>query len=269
MGIVAFFGVITKLFVPVPSGYNQAETLMANIRTNLRTILLILVSAIALTIQAGDDLQRSEADAKRDATSKPFAILDFMGVKPGWQVIDVFAGNGYYSEVIAHRIGEKGKVYLHNNQAYLSYADKLDERIKDNRLPNVEVYTQEVEDIDLSANSLDMAILVMVYHDAYLVQEGWSVTAKPLFAAIQRVLKPGGVLAIIDHHATTGSGKAAVQKLHRIDADFAKADIESHGFKFVAATSILKNSEDDLSLSVFDPAVRGHTSRFVYKFLKP
>ena len=66
--------------------------------------------------------ERSKADLQRDQTSKPFQILEFMGLRPGATVIDLFAGNGYYSEVLSTVVGEQGKVYLHNNQAYLAFA---------------------------------------------------------------------------------------------------------------------------------------------------
>ena len=229
---------------------------------------ILLLTLWSPGVQASDAMPRSEADAKRDETSKPYAVLDFMAVQPGWKVIDLFAGSGYYSEVLSQRVGDSGKVYLHNNQAYMSSVKGLDERVKDERLANVEVYVREVEDINLPSNSLDMAILVMAYHDVYFEQNGWTVTADPLFSTIQRILKPGGVLAIIDHHAAAGSGKTHAQGLHRIDAEFARQDISSHGFEFVAETDILANPADDLTLSVFDPAIRGQTSRFVYKFSK-
>lgn len=232
-------------------------------------IAILLLVVWSSNVQAADATNRSEADVKRDETSKPFAVLDFMAVQPGWHVIDLFAGNGYYSELLSHRVGDTGKVYLHNNQAYMRNVKGLDERLKDERLTNVEVYIREVEDINLPSESLDMAILVMAYHDVYFEQNGWTVTADPLFSTIHRILKPGGVLAIIDHHAAAGSGKAHAQELHRIDAAFARQDISSHGFEFVAETDILANSADDLTLSVFDPAIKGQTSRFVYKFIKP
>ena len=229
---------------------------------------ILCMSFTATSLQAGESLPRSAADAKRDISSKPFEVLDFFGVEPGWKVIDLFAGNGYYSEALAHRVGPSGKVYLHNNQAYMNFADNLNDRIAGDRLPNVEVYIREIDNFDLPAGSLDMAILVKSYHDVYFVQDGWNVTAGPLFAAVHRILKPGGVLAIIDHHAEAGSGKAAAQDVHRIDAQFAKADITARGFNFVGASDILQNPDDDLSKSVFDPAVRGQTSRFVFKFVR-
>ena len=132
----------------------------------------------------------------------------------------------------------------------------------------MQVYVREVEAIDLPADSLDMVILVKAYHDVYFVQQGWTVTADPLFEALRRVLKPGGVLAIIDHHALPGSGKAAAQDLHRIEAAFAKADIEARGFAFADASDLLENDDDDLQISVFDPAINNRTSRFVYKFTR-
>jgi predicted methyltransferase len=229
---------------------------------------ILSLSFAAASLPAAESIPRSAADAKRDVGSRPFEVLDFFGVEPGWKVIDLFAGNGYYSEALAQRVGPGGKVYLHNNQAYMAFADKLNERVANDRLPNVEVYIREIDGIDLPPGSLDMAILVKAYHDVYFVQDGWNVTADPLFAAIHRILKPGGVLAIIDHHGHSGSGKAAAQNEHRIDAEFAKSDITARGFTFVGASDILRNPDDDLSKSVFDPAVRGQTSRFVFKFVR-
>ena len=232
---------------------------------------LFATAALAanLAVFAAELPQRSAEDAQRDLTSKPLEVLDFFGVQPGWHVIDMFAGNGYYTEVLSHVVGPTGKVYAHNNQAYQGFAKQLPERVANDRLPNVEIYVREVEDILIPSDSLDMAILVMAYHDVYWEQNGWTVRADPLLSTLHRVLKPGGVLAIIDHHGKPGSGYTPVQALHRIEAEFAKQDIASRGFEFVASSDLLENPDDDLSASVFDPEIRGRTSRFVYKFVKP
>ena len=113
-----------------------------------------------------------------------------------------------------------------------------------------------------------MVILVMAYHDAYYTFNGWDVTIEPLMKTIHRVLKPGAVLAIIDHHAQAGTGTVAAQNLHRIDAEFAKQDIARFGFRLDGASTALENADDNLTLSVFDPAVQGRTSRFAYRFVK-
>ncbi len=240
---------------------------------SLRTVALntLLLSAIVtcLGLSPLAQAERSKADLARDQTSKPFQVLEFMGLQPGDTVVDLFAGNGYYSEVLSEVVGEQGKVYLHNNQAYLAFAKDLGPRVADNRLPNVEVYVRELEDFDIRSESVDMVLMVMTYHDVYFEQSGWTVTPATLFPTVKRILKPGGTLAIVDHHATPGTAKAAVQVLHRIDAEFAKTDIAARGFEFTGSSELLENPEDDFQKSVFDPQVRGKTSRFVYRFIKP
>ena len=59
------------------------------------------------------------------------------------------------------------------------------------------------------------------------------------------------------------------QELHRIDEQFAIADFRKHGLVWEAAIPILRNPADDRSKNVFDPAIRGKTDRFVYRFRKP
>ncbi|MGK0259870.1 MAG: putative methyltransferase [Candidatus Azotimanducaceae bacterium] len=244
---------------------------MANLKVASKPILVLMLSILASIVSAADiraESERSEADAARDVTSKPYEVLKFFGVQPGWKVLDVLAGTGYYSEVMSQVVGSEGKVYLHNNGAYIRFAQGLDARVADDRLPNVEAIVEEVDAMSIAAGSLDMAILVMTYHDAYFTSTGWTLTPDPLFATLRRVLKPGGVLAIVDHHGQPGTGIAQVQQLHRIDAAFAKADIAGRGFTFVGGSDILENLDDDLTKGVFDPAIRRKTSRFVYKFVR-
>lgn len=230
--------------------------------------LFFLALLISMQLSAAVPLERSDEDAKRDLTSKPFDVLKFIDIQPGWQVIDLFAGNGYYTELLAHAVGSEGKVYLHNNQAYMAVARKLNDRVKDQRLPNVEVYVREVEDINIKSDSLDLVMMVMAYHDVYFEQSGWTVTADPLFKTIKRILKPGGQLLIIDHDGNPGTGNSRVQDLHRIEATFAKTDISNRGFSFEEESTVLLNEQDQLNVSVFDPQVSGRSSRFIYKFRK-
>lgn len=79
---------------------------------------------------------------------------------------------------------------------------------------------------------------------------------------------PGGVLLIVDHQARAGTGKDDAQELHRIEEAFAIADFEAHGLDFVGAIDVLRNSNDDHSLNVFDKAIRGKTDRFVHLYRK-
>ena len=210
---------------------------------------------------------RSDADRKRDETSKPVDVLKFFGLAPGDTVLDLFAGAGYYSQLAAAAVGTEGRVYAHNNAAYLEFAgDGLKQRLATANTGNLIRYDAEIDAIDLPDNSVDVVLMVLTYHDIYYVTDGWALDGETLFGQIRRVLKPNGVLGIVDHAGRAGSGSADAQDLHRIDAEFARSDIESHGFRLVGSTDVLANPDDDSTVLVFDPAVRGATSRFVYRF---
>ena len=71
---------------------------------------------------------------------------------------------------------------------------------------------------------------------------------------------------IVDHAARSGTGKDAAQDLHRIDEAFAQRDIESHGFRLEKTWDGLRNSADEHTKRVFDPAIRGRTDRFVHVY---
>ncbi len=215
---------------------------------------------------------RLASDLVRDARSHPEAILPLLQLQPGDRVADIWAGGGYYSELIASIVGQSGEVLLVNNIAYSQFAAKsLAERQEGREMGSVTIHTREVEDLDLGTDSLDAALIIMSYHDTYHVDEanGWgAIDADDFFRQIHTALKPGGRFLIVDHYASAGSGKVSAQELHRIDVDFAKSDIGSRGFKLVAESDVLRNPDDDYNIMVFDPKVRGKTDRFVLVFEK-
>jgi predicted methyltransferase len=81
-------------------------------------------------------------------------------------------------------------------------------------------------------------------------------------------LKPGGLLLVVDHSATPGSGSSVAGTLHRIDEAFMRKDFESHGFKFVNKSDILRRPDDKLDQISFQEPMLGKTDRFVYLFRK-
>ncbi len=217
------------------------------------------------------DPNRPAADRERDRNSRPADVLRFFGLpERNGIAIDLFAGGGYFSEILSRAMGPGSTVYLHNNQAYLNFAgDALEQRLTNGRLPGVIRYDRELDAITLADDSVDLVLMVMTYHDLYYKTDGWNLDPASFFAMVHRILKPGGVLAIVDHAAVSGSGMTAAQDLHRIDPDYAREDIQAHGFELVDESDLLRNPDDPLNVSVFEDSIRGNTSKFLFKFIEP
>lgn len=218
--------------------------------------------------------ERPQADRERDAWAKPETVLTLLGARPGMQVIDYLAGDGYYSELLARIVGPQGRVIVYNSGAYASFiGQKLAERFEGKRVPNTLLKVQEIADLKLPARSLDAALFVMSYHDVYFTPRGATgPMGDPLqmVGALFRALKPGGVVVVQDHAAKAGSDPVeSVNKMHRIDPEAVKRTFEQTGFKLDAQEDAFKNPQDDHSKLVFDPSIRHRTDQFLFRFRKP
>jgi predicted methyltransferase len=213
---------------------------------------------------------RSDKDRERDARDKPVEVLEVAGIHPGMRIADVFGAGGYWSEILAGVVGPKGSVLLVNNPPYVGFAKAdLEARFADGTLTTIHRVVVDPADMKLGSGELDAVFIVMSYHDLYNVdeKEGWpAIDAAKFLDQIHASLKPGGEFVIIDHAAAKGTGKAPAQTLHRIDEDFAKKDIASHGFTLVKTWDGLRNPADEHTKQVFDPAIRGKTDRFVHVY---
>lgn len=239
-----------------------------------RNLLLSALLALVATTTAGaaEPAGRPAADLERDAREHPAEVLAFAGIKPGQRVADVFGGAGYYSELLQHAVGDAGHVLLLNNGPYQAYAQKgMDERFADGRLARIERRVAEAADLGLGEARFDAVVMVMAFHDVYWVDEkqGWPAIDRRQFnAQLARALKPGGVLLIIDHAASPGTGMDAVNALHRIDEAFVRSELEAAGLRFDGSLDLLRRADDDHSIHVFDEKIRGRTDRFVHRYRK-
>ena len=221
----------------------------------------------ANTTSAVNETSRPQADVARDAGRKPFAVLDFLGVEPGMTTMDVLAAGGYYTEALSEAVGDDGIVYAQNFAMMLRFGKgrndrALTDRLAHNRLSNVRRLDREFDDLGLVRGSVDVAITALNLHDIYnRSPEG----AQGMLQVIYGVLKPGGVLGIIDHVGNKGADNA---KLHRMDPALAIAAAEAAGFT-VERSELLVNSDDDHTQSPFATGIRGNTDRFLLKLTKP
>jgi predicted methyltransferase len=213
--------------------------------------------------------ERSAADRERDTHEKPAEVLAFAGVKPGMVTANVLAGGGYYTELLSGVVGDTGKVLSINNVPYLNYGrEGIKARFTPGRLKNVEQRVVEASYLQIAPRSVDLAIIIMSYHDIYWVDEseGWpAINTAAFLDGLRRMLKPGGKLLIVDHNAAPGTGKEAVT-LHRLNEEWAKKSLTSAGFVFEKSYDGLRNPDDQLDKMVFDPAVKGKTDRYVHLY---
>jgi len=232
---------------------------------------------VSIYESAVNDPKRTDADRDRDAGRKPGQVLAFFGIEPGMTVLDMFSGGGYYTgyytEMLSHIVGPGGNVVAHTNTAYADFlGEETTNRYGNNRLANVENLLAENNDLDLPAAEFDAVMLVLAYHDIYFVDaaNNWPKIDGPQFLAeLKQSLKPGGMLAVVDHYAAVGSPRETGGTLHRIDPQIVIDELAAEGFELVDKSDVLRNMDDDHSLSMYDPAVRGKTDRFVLKFRLP
>lgn len=219
------------------------------------------------------DARRPAGDLETDTRRKPREVLAFFGIAPGMTVLDMYSGGGYYAEILSYLVGEQGAVHAHNNTPYLRWlAEPIAERYKDDRLPNVQRFTAENNELALPAATFDAVLMVLSYHDVYHVDQenGWArIDGPAMLAQLYQAMKPGAVLGIVDHAAAAGAPPETGDSLHRIDPALARADIEAAGFVFEAASDVLANPQDDHTLHTFSDQMRGRTDKFVFRFRKP
>ena len=238
---------------------------------------LLMLSGLALTAyaQSGGDLMarlhtammasgRPADDKALDSKRKPEQVLAFFGVKSGQKVIDVSAGTGYYSELLAAAVGPTGMVYAQNGKRMAMNKDAmqaLHDRVA--RMPNIKLTDAPENDLGMDGQ-LDFALLSLHLHDVY--NFGGKDAALGLLRGIYASLKPGGSLGLIDH---IGSDGADNKTLHRIPMDTAEDLLKEAGFKVEKTSNVLHHPEDDHTLTSHDDKVRRMTDRMVVLAMKP
>lgn len=226
-------------------------------------------SQAALDQALSDPARKTEAAAS-DARRKPGPLIALAGVKPGDKVLDLIPGTGYWTRIFSRIVGPDGKVYAVWPQAY---AREATGNISDLRklatakYPNIVVEVQPSTKLT-APEPLDVVWTSQNFHDypdEFMGKGDPSQLAKDAY----KILKPGGTFMVIDHMAKPGRGLADTDTLHRIDPASVRQIVQGVGFRFAGESKVLNNPQDPLDIPVFDKSIRGHTSQFAYKFVKP
>jgi predicted methyltransferase len=208
---------------------------------------------------------RSDADRQADKRRDPVPFLGFAALRPGMKVLDMGAGAGYSTELVARVVGPTGVVYGQNPPDNFERArNALAARAATPAMKNSVAVVRPYDDpLPADVHDLDMVTYLFFYHDTTYLNVDRAQMNRKLFAA----LKPGGVMVIADHSARADSDISVGKSLHRIDESIVRREVEAAGFKLVAEGNFWRNHEDTRDFSTQRPT--GPVDNFVLKFQKP
>jgi len=215
---------------------------------------------------------RLDANVERDGDRKPAAVLANYGVESGMTVVDLFAGGGYFTEVLSGAVGEGGRVHAHQTASRLETSRSAFEE-QYALFGNIDIAEMVDGRLPLEDNSVDFVFFGLVLHHFHF--DGAMPNQRPeratnLYAEVMRVLKPSGTFGVTEHVAIEGSSREQSAGWHRIDVATAVADITDSGFEFAGnADEIHVYPEDDNANFWGETGLRGQTNRMVLSFTKP
>jgi predicted methyltransferase len=208
---------------------------------------------------------RSAADRDADKRRDPMPLLKFAAPRPGMMVLDMGAGGGYSTELMARAVAPNGKVWgQYPADGPQRALDAFNARLKTPGMGNAVADFRPFDDpIAPDMPTLDLITFLFYYHDTTYMNVDRAQMDKKMFAA----LKPGGYLVLADHSATPGSDITVGKTLHRIDEAVVRKELEAAGFKLVAEGDFWRVPGDTHDFSSLRPPAP--VDGFVLKYQKP
>lgn len=180
---------------------------------------------------------RTDDDRKSDDKRKPAEFLAFAKVRPGMKVLDLAAGGGTTSALLAAAVAPGGEVWAQTFKP----SEKIDQRIASGKVPNLHAVVASIDNpIAKDMPPLDLVTINMSYHDVVNAPVDRAAMNKRIYDA----LKPGGYYVVIDNSAKNGSGLSATKTLHRIDEATVIEEVTKAGFKVDAKSDFLRAPSD-------------------------
>jgi predicted methyltransferase len=247
---------------------------------------------------------RGAADRANDVRRKPEQMLAFIGIRPGMVALDLSAGRGYTTELLARAIGPEGVVYGqsqprdpkaaprapmapegNSNPAAqpeaaqaaprpgppitsalaLAQRNKTLQDARARAAPIVAVEQRFEDPVPGELANGRLDLVTLMFNYHDLVHMG--VDRAQMNRAVFRSLKPGGLYVIADHSGRTGSGASEAATLHRIEEAYLRREVEVAGFRLAAEADFLRNPADPRDKNTPNPPQP--KDEFVLKFVKP
>jgi predicted methyltransferase len=225
---------------------------------------------------------RPEASRHRDQYRHPVETLSFFGVRDDMNVVEIWPGGGWYTEVLAPFLKDKGHLAVTNTAKGTKYADLL--KSKPDVFGKVEVRLIDPPKT-LNFGPDNSADLVVTFRNIH----GWRTDDKPyddkVYAAAYRVLKSGGVFGVVEHRAKPGADPNELKDTGYVSEDWVVKRVQEAGFRLAGKSEVNANPKDtkDYAKGVWTlpPTLRlgdqdkdkylaiGESDRMTLKFVKP
>ena len=173
--------------------------------------------------QGADWLERPE----REAEEKPELLMKALKLKPGDVVADIGAGTGYYSRRLAQSVGPKGVVYAVEIQQEM--LDILTNKMEAIGIHNVKPVLGNITDPKLAPHSVDLILMVDVYHEFDHPRE--------MVEAMVRDLKPGGRMVFVEFRGE--DPKVPIKRLHKMTEAQVRKEMAAFPLKWVETSEVL------------------------------
>jgi len=164
--------------------------------------------------QGADWLERTE----RDDEEAPDVALGVLKIPKGATVADIGAGSGFITERLAARVGPGGRVLANDVQPQM--LELLARRLARKKIGNVTLVQGTIDDPKLSPDSVDLALMVDVYHEFSQPQA--------MLRHLREALKPGGRLVLLEYRKEDPS--IPIRPEHKMSVAEAKLEVEAEGF---------------------------------------
>ncbi len=192
---------------------------------------------------------RSAAYRTRDRYRHPKETLEFFGIRPDMTVVEVWPGAGWYTEILAPFLREKGKLYVaqldpqgsdYAKRIVGDFRAKLDER--PDLYSNITVTTLAASSQApiAPAGSADLVLTFRNLHNWMMF--GWEQQA---LAAMHAALKPGGILGIVEHRGDPNVAQDPKAASGYVNEAYAIELIERVGFELIDRSEVNANPQDE------------------------
>ena len=168
-------------------------------------------------------LERSE----REEEEAPDVALNTLKITKGSSVADIGAGSGYITVRLAARVGAAGRVFANDVQPQM--LNILARRLSDSKITNVTLVEGTIDDPKLPPASVDLAIMVDVYHELSQPQA--------ILRHLRDSLKSGGRLVLLEYRKEDPT--VPIKPEHKMSVAEAKMEVEAEGFTLIKVDEAL------------------------------